>query len=145
MVFPLIVYIKGNSGRKKLSSNERAWQKTSHHHRPQCAKWFSRYSISKSGIWARWTSPFCRFSASFSFKYVTSQTQCCKIMKKSKCNISGVCCLICLKLCMLLELSKGISLDFKFRCYGNQNQNDCLLLKTLKVYCLSKNYVQTVI
>ena len=26
-------------------------------------------SISKSGIWARWTSPFCRFSASFSIKY----------------------------------------------------------------------------
>ena len=43
-------------------------QKTSHH-RPQCAKWFSRYSFSKSGIWARWTSPFCRFSASFSIKY----------------------------------------------------------------------------
>ena len=39
------------------------WKKTSHH-RPQCAKWFSRYSISKSGIWARWTSPFSRFSAS---------------------------------------------------------------------------------
>ena len=29
-------------------------KKTSHH-RPQCAKWFLRYSISKSGIWARWT------------------------------------------------------------------------------------------
>ena len=26
-------------------------------------------SISKSGIWARWTSPFYRFSASFSIKY----------------------------------------------------------------------------
>ena len=43
-------------------------KKTSHH-RPQCAKWFSRYSISKSGIWARWASPFCRFSALFSIKY----------------------------------------------------------------------------
>ena len=43
----------------------------------------------------------------------------------------------CLKLCRLLELSKGISLDFKFRCYGNQNQNYCLLLKKRKVYCLS--------
>ena len=43
-------------------------QKTNHD-RLQCAKWFSRYSISKSGIWARWTSPFCRFSASFSIKY----------------------------------------------------------------------------
>ena len=27
------------------------------------------YFISKSGIWARWISPFCRFSASFSIKY----------------------------------------------------------------------------
>ena len=48
-------------------------KKTSHH-RPQCAKWFSRYSISKSGIWARWTSPFCRFSASFSIKYDVTNT-----------------------------------------------------------------------
>ena len=39
------------------------------HHQPQCAKWFSRSSISKSGNWATWTSPFCRFSASFSIKY----------------------------------------------------------------------------
>ena len=44
------------------------YKKTSHH-RPQCGKWFSRYSISKSGIWARWRSPFCKFSASFSIKY----------------------------------------------------------------------------
>ena len=43
-------------------------QKTSHR-RPQYGKWFSRYSILKSGIWARWTSPFCRISASFSIKY----------------------------------------------------------------------------
>ena len=33
------------------------------------------------------------------------------------------------KFCRLLELSKGISLDFKFRCYANQNQDNCLLLK----------------
>ena len=44
------------------------FKKTSHH-RPQCAKWFSKYYISKSGIWARWTSSFCRFQASFSLKY----------------------------------------------------------------------------
>ena len=44
---------------------------------------------------------------------------------------------MCLKLCRLLELGKGISLDFRFRCYGNQNQNECLLLKKQKVYCLS--------
>ena len=33
---------------------------------------------------------------------MTSQTQYCKKMKKLKCNISGVFCLICLKLCRLL-------------------------------------------
>ena len=48
---------------------ERDKCKKTSHHRPQCAKWFWRYSISKSGIWARWTSPFCRISASFSIKY----------------------------------------------------------------------------
>ena len=48
---------------------EREKCKKTSHHRPQCAKCFSRYSISKSGIWARWTSPFCRFSVSFSIKY----------------------------------------------------------------------------
>ena len=48
---------------------EREKCKTTSHHRPQCAKWFSRYSISKSGIRAIWTSPFCRFLSSFSIKY----------------------------------------------------------------------------
>ena len=48
---------------------EREKCKKTSHHRPQCAKWFSRYSITKSGIWERWTSPFCRFSTSFSIKY----------------------------------------------------------------------------
>ena len=120
-------------------------QKKTSHRRPQCAKLFSRYSISKSGIWAGWTSPFCRFSASFSLLSMMSRAQCCKTMKKRKCNISGVCCLICLKLCMLLELSKGIWFNFKFRFHGNQNQNDCLLFKKQKVCCLSKpQYFETV-
>ena len=48
--------------------------KETSHHRPQCAKWFSRYSISKSGLWERWTSPFCRFSASFSLKSDVTDT-----------------------------------------------------------------------
>ena len=49
----------------------------------------------------------------------TSQIQSCKTMKKRKCDISTVFCSICLKSCRLLELGKRISLDFKFRCYGN--------------------------
>ena len=48
---------------------EREKCKNNPSHRPKCAKWFSRYSVSKLGIWAKWTSPFCRFSASFSLKY----------------------------------------------------------------------------
>ena len=53
---------------------EREKCKKTSHHRPQCAKWFSRYSISKSRIWARWPSLFCRFSASFSVKYDVTDT-----------------------------------------------------------------------
>ena len=52
-----------------MKEREKCKKKKTSHHRPQCAKWFLRYSISKSGIWARWTSPFCRFSASLSIKY----------------------------------------------------------------------------
>ena len=48
---------------------ERENAKKKSHRQPQCAQWFSRYSISKSGIWARWTSPFCKISGSFSLKY----------------------------------------------------------------------------
>ena len=33
------------------------------------SKWFTRYPIRKSGILARWTLPFCSFSALFSNKY----------------------------------------------------------------------------
>ena len=53
---------------------EREKYKKTSHYRPQCAKWFSRYSISNSGIWARWTSPFCRFSASLSIEYDVTDT-----------------------------------------------------------------------
>ena len=76
---------------------------------------------------------------------MTSQMQYCKTMKKWKCNISEVFCLICLKLCRLLELGKEIVLHFKFCCYGNQNKKYCLLLKKQKVYCLTKSDVRKVI
>ena len=53
--------------------------------------------------------------------------------------------MICLKLRRPLELSKGNELEFKFRCYGKQNQNDGLLLKKQNAHCLSKSDIQTVI
>ena len=71
MFIYLLFQLKGTSGRKKSSAQMKEREKCNKtsHYRPQCAKWFSRYSISKSGIWTRWISPFCRFSASFSIKY----------------------------------------------------------------------------
>ena len=67
----VIVALKGTSGREKslAQMKERAKCKKLSHHRPQYAKWFSRYSISKSQIRAIWTSPFCRFLASIPLKY----------------------------------------------------------------------------
>ena len=47
---------------------------------------------------------------------MTSQTQPGKIMKNESAISQQS---VCLKFCRLLELSKGISLDFKFCCYGN--------------------------
>ena len=62
--------LKGKSGQKTSCTQmkEREKCKTMSHRWPQCAKWFSRYHILKSAIWARWTSPFCRFLASFSLE-----------------------------------------------------------------------------
>ena len=62
----------------------------------QCAKWFSTYLSPKSGIWARWKSPFWRFSASFSHKYDVTDAI-LRDNEKWKCNIFGVFCSICLK------------------------------------------------
>ena len=60
------------------------------HHQPQCVRWFSRYSISKSGIWARWTSPFCRFSASFSLTYDVTDAILQNIEKMKVCNLMSL-------------------------------------------------------
>ena len=68
--------------KQKLSSNEEREKciKTSHY-RPQCAKWFSRYSISKSGIGQDGYRHFVVFQPNFQLN-MTSQTQYCKTMKK---------------------------------------------------------------
>ena len=122
---------------------EREKCKTTSHHWPHCAKRFSRYHILKSGIWARWASPFCRFLASFSLENdVTNAIL--RTVRKWKCNISGVFCSICLKFCRVLELSKRISLDFKFRCYGNQNQNIVYYWKTKGLLFKERGFSKTI-
>ena len=106
---------------------EREKCKKMSHHRPQCAK-LLRYFIPKSGIWARWTSPFCRFSASFSIKYdITDAT----LQNNEKMKVKYLKSLLfdLFETFRMLELGKGILLHFKFCCCGNQNQNYCLLLK----------------
>ena len=103
-------------------------QKTSHQ-RPQSAKWFSRHFISKSGIWARWTSPFCRFSASFSLKYDVTDAI---LQDNEKMKVEYLRSL----LFDLFETLQAVRTwqknfaSFQICCYGNQNQNYCLLLKT---------------
>ena len=57
--------------KKKLSSNERARKMQNNRaitdlNAPNSSR---DIPFQKSRIWARWTSPFCRFSASFSLKY----------------------------------------------------------------------------
>ena len=69
------VFIGNLWPKKSLAQmKEREKCKTTSHHWPQCTKWFSRYSISKSGIWAIWTLPFCRFLASIPLKYDVTDT-----------------------------------------------------------------------
>ena len=48
----IFIVLKGNLWSKKSQAQMKEHEncKKTSHHRPQCAKWFSRYSISKSGI-----------------------------------------------------------------------------------------------
>ena len=137
------VFFKGNLRSKKslAQMKEREKCKKTSHHRPQCAKWFSRYSISKSGIWTRWTSPFCRFSASFSIKYDVTDAI---LQDNEKMKVQYLRSLL-FDLFETLQAVRTWQRNFKFCCYGNQNQAYCLLLKKQKVYCLSKSDVRKVI
>ena len=94
--------------------------------------------------WARWISPFCRFSASFSIKCDVTDAI---LQDNEKMKVQYLRSLLfdLFETLRLLELGKGILLHFKFCCYGNQNQNYFILLKTQKVYCLSKSDVYKVI
>ena len=110
---------KGDSDRKKTVNVMLKWRsvkmmKKTSHRWLQCVKWFSRYPISKSGIGAKWTSPFCRFSASSLLRYgLTDAILQANDRMKMQClrNLS-------FDLFEILQAvrSKGISLDFKFRC-----------------------------
>ena len=123
---------------------EREKCKKTSRHRPQCVKWFSRYSISKSGIWARWTSPFCRFSASFSLKYDVTDAM---LQDNEKMKVQYFRRL----LFDLFETLQAVSTwqrNFASFQISLLWQPESKLLSTIektKVYCLSKSDVQKVI
>ena len=125
--------VKGHLRSKKTQMKEREKCKKTSHYRPQCAKWFSRYSISKSGIWARWISPFCRFSASFSIKYDVTDAI---LQDNEKMKVQ------CLR-SLLFDLFETLQAvrAWQRNSASFQNQNYCILLKKQKVYCLSKSDV----
>ena len=75
------------------------------------------------GIWTRWTSPFCRFLASFSLKYDVTDAI-LQDIEKMKVEYLKTLLFDLFEIRRLLEVNKQISLDFKFRCYGNSNENN---------------------
>ena len=118
-------------------------EKTSHH-RPQCAKWFSRYSISKSGILARWTSSFCRFSASFSLKYDVTDAM---LQENEKMKVQYLRSLL-FDLFETLQAVRTWQRNFaSFQILLPWQQKSKLLsiIEKQKIYCLSKSNVQNVI
>ena len=112
--------------------------------RPQCAKWFSRYFISKSGIWARWTSPFCRFLASFSLKYDVTDAI---LQDNEKMNLEYLKSL----LFDLFETLQAVRTwqknfaSFQILLLWQPESKLLSIVKKQKVYCLSKSNVRNVI
>ena len=142
----LLHRIKGHLwSKKKLSSMKECEKcKETSHQRPQCAKRFSRYFISKSGIWARWTSPFCRFSASFSLKYDVTDAI---LQDSEKMKVEYLRSL----LFDLFETLQAVRTwqknfaSFQILLLWQPESKLLSIVKKQKVYCLSKSNVRNVI
>ena len=123
---------------------ERRKCKKTSHHLPQCAKRFSRYSISKSGIWSRWTLPFCRFSASFSIKYDVTDAI---LQDNEKMKVQYLRSL----LFDLFETLQAVRAwqrnfaSFKILLLWQPESKLLSIIEKQKVYCLNKSDVQKVI
>ena len=142
-----MLYIKGNlrSEKRQAQMKEREKCKKTSHHRPQCAKWFSRYSISKSGIWERWTSPFCRFSAPFSIKYDVTDAI---LQDNEKLKVQYLRSLL-FDLFETLQAVRTWQRNFAsfqiLLVWQPESKLLSIIEKTKKVYCLSKTDVRKVI
>ena len=86
-------------------------------------------------------SPFCRFLASFSLEYDITDAI---LQDNEKMKVQYLKSLLfdLLEILQAVRTQQKISLEYNFRCYSNQNQNDCLLLKKGKVCCLRKGVFQ---
>ena len=119
-------------------------KKKTSHHRPQCTKWFSRYSISKSGIWARWTSPLCRFSASFSIKHDVTDAL---LQNNEKMKVQYLRSLVF----DLFETLQAVRTwqrnfaSFQILLLWQPESKLLSIIEKQKVYCLSKSDVRKVI
>ena len=138
--------VKGNLRSKKSYAHikEREKCEKTSHHRLQCTKWFSRYSISKSGILARWTSPFCRYSASVSLKYdVTEEV----LQDNEKMKVQYFRSL----LFDLFETLQAVRtwqwnfVSFQILLPWQPKSKLLSIIEKQKIYCLSKSNVQKVI
>ena len=68
-------------------------------------------------------SPLCRFLASFSLKYDVTDAI---LQNIERMKVQYLVSLLfdLFEFCRLFEVNKRISLDYKFRCYGNSNENN---------------------
>ena len=123
---------------------EREKCKKTIHHRPQCTKWFSRYSISKSGIWARWTSPFCRFSASFSIKYDVTDAILQDIKKMKMQYLRSPLFDLFESLQAIRTWQRNFA-SFQILLLWQPESKLLSIIEKQKVYCLSKSDVRKVI
>ena len=138
--------LKGTSSRNKswAQMKEREKCEKTSHHLPQCAKWFSRYSISKSGILTRWTSPFCTFSASFSLKYDVTDAM---LQENEKMKAQYLRSL----LFDLFETLQAVRTwqrnfaSFQILLAWQPKSKLLSIIEKQKIYCLSKSNVQNVI
>ena len=119
-------------------------QKHPSHHRPQCAKWFSRYSISKSGIWVRWTSPFCRFSASVSIKYDITDAI---LEENEKMKVEYLKSLLfdLFETLHAVRTRQRNFVSFQILLLWQPGSKLLSIIEKQKIYCLSKSDVQKVI
>ena len=125
--------------------NEREKCKKTSYHRPQCAiAMVLEIFHFKSGIWARWTSPFGRFSASFSLKYDVTEAILQDIEKMKVEYLRSLLFDLFETLQVLRTWQKNFA-SFQILLLWQPESKLLSTVKKQKVHCLSKSNVRNVI